>query len=122
MRRAIPRLGCWLAAGACLTSAGARAQTGKAVFLAEQIAAGAKLYADHCSVCHGVRMDDPSGGFFDLRTFPANQRSRFFNSVRNGKNSMPPWRSVLTQEQIDSLFAYVVAGEKNPERRAARMA
>lgn len=34
------------------------------------------------------------------------------NSVSNGKNSMPPWKSVLSQEQIGNLFAYVVAGEK----------
>lgn len=58
-------------------------------------------------------MVEQGGGFFDLRTFPPAQRSRFFNSVSNGKNNMPPWRSVLTQEQIGNIFAYVVAGEKN---------
>ena len=95
----------------CLTSGLAHAQT--PAFPPEQIAAGAKLYADNCSVCHGVKMVEQGGGFFDLRTFPPAQRSRFFNSVSNGKNNMPPWRSVLTQEQIGNLFAYVVAGEKN---------
>lgn len=81
-------------------------------FTADQIAAGAKIYADNCAVCHGPNMVEPGGGFFDLRTFPAAQRSRFMNSVSNGKNSMPPWKSVLSQEQIGHLFAYVVAGEK----------
>lgn len=81
-------------------------------FPLEQVAAGAKLYADNCSVCHGPHMVEPGGGFFDLRTFPPAQRSRFFNSVSNGKNSMPPWKSVLSQEQIGQVFAYVVAGEK----------
>jgi mono/diheme cytochrome c family protein len=95
----------------CLTSGLAHAQT--PTFPHEQIAAGAKLYADNCSVCHGVKMVETGGGFFDLRTFPPAQRSRFFNSVSNGKNNMPPWRSVLTQEQIGNIFAYVVAGEKN---------
>ena len=57
-------------------------------------------------------MVDAGGGFFDLRTFPPAQRSRFMTSVSNGKNSMPPWKSVMTQEQIADLFAYVVAGEK----------
>ena len=83
-------------------------------FTAAQIAAGAILYEDNCARCHGVEMVDPGGGFFDLRTFPPAQRSRFMNSVANGKNSMPPWRSVLSQEDIGNLFAYVVAGEKNP--------
>jgi mono/diheme cytochrome c family protein len=95
----------------CLISGLAYGQT--PTFPQEQIVAGARLYADHCAVCHGTKMVDQGGGFFDLRTFPPAQRSRFFNSVSNGKNSMPPWRSLLTQEQIASLFAYVVAGEKN---------
>ena len=81
-------------------------------FTPEQIAAGAKIYAENCSVCHGPNMVEPGGGFFDLRTFPPAQRARFMNSVSNGKNSMPPWKSVLSQEQIGNLFAYVVAGEK----------
>lgn len=78
----------------------------------EQVEAGSRLYAQNCSVCHGPRMVESGGGFFDLRTFPPGQRSRFFNSVSNGKNSMPPWKSVLSQEQIGALWAYVVLGEK----------
>jgi len=73
-------------------------------------ALGAALYEENCARCHGTEMLDPSGSFFDLRTFPADQRSRFMNSVANGKNSMPPWRSVLSKEEIGSLFDYVIAG------------
>ena len=53
-------------------------------------------------------MGDPGNGFLDLRTLPAEQRSRFMNSVANGKNSMPPCRSVLTTEEIGDLFIYVI--------------
>lgn len=81
-------------------------------FTPEQIAKGTKLYANNCAVCHGANMVETSGGFFDLRTFPPAQRSRFMNSVSNGKNSMPPWKSLLSQDDIGNLFAYVVAGEK----------
>jgi mono/diheme cytochrome c family protein len=81
-------------------------------FTPEQIAKGTKLYANNCAVCHGPNMVETNGGFFDLRTFPPAQRSRFMNSVSNGKNSMPPWKSVLSQDDIGDLFAYVVAGEK----------
>ncbi len=77
----------------------------------EQAAAGAKLYNTHCAVCHGPKMVQQDGGYFDLRTFPKAQRSRFFNSVSNGKNSMPPWRSVLSRDEIGQLWAYVVTGE-----------
>jgi mono/diheme cytochrome c family protein len=32
--------------------------------------------------------------------------------VTNGKNSMPPWGGLLKPEEIEELWAYVVAGEK----------
>lgn len=77
----------------------------------EQIKAGSAMYALHCAACHGPRMKDPEGAF-DLRTFPADQRSRFINSVTHGKSSMPPWGGLLKPDEIASLWAYVVAGEK----------
>ena len=77
-----------------------------------QIAAGAELYSANCARCHGTTMGESGSSHFDLRTFPSSQRSRFFNSVANGKNSMPPWRSVLSKEDIASLFAYVMARQK----------
>ncbi|MGR8948816.1 MAG: c-type cytochrome [Gammaproteobacteria bacterium] len=81
-------------------------------FSAEQIAAGASLYADNCARCHGIEMVEPAESFFDLRTFPPDQRSRFMNSVANGKNSMPPWRSVLSEKDMSDLFAYVISAAK----------
>ncbi len=95
-----------------LFCATAFAQDDVQTFTPVQIAAGAKLFSDNCAICHGPKMVDPGGGFFDLRTFPPKQRPRFMHSVSFGKNSMPPWRSLLSQEQIGNLFAYVVAGEK----------
>jgi mono/diheme cytochrome c family protein len=77
----------------------------------EAIKRGAGLYAQHCSPCHGPRMADPEGAF-DLRKFPADQHGRFINSVTNGKNSMPPWGGLLKPDDVESLWAYVVAGEK----------
>ena len=90
---------------------GAHAQDAAQTFTPSQVANGAGLYAKNCAVCHGPKMVEESGGFFDLRTFPHKQRARFFNSVSNGKNSMPPWKSVLSQEEIGDLWAYVVTGD-----------
>lgn len=81
-------------------------------FSTDEIASGAVLYAENCARCHGVEMMDPTDSFFDLRTFPPDQRSRFMNSVANGKNSMPPWRSVLSEKEISDLFAYVISAAK----------
>jgi mono/diheme cytochrome c family protein len=80
-------------------------------FAPERIKEGSGIYSQNCAPCHGPRMADPQGAF-DLRTFPPDQKSRFLNSVTNGKNSMPPWGGLFSPEQIDSLWAYVMAGEK----------
>ncbi len=56
-------------------------------------------------------MLDPQGAF-DLRTFPRDEKSRFFISVAKGKNQMPPWGDLLNQQDIEALWAYVVGGER----------
>jgi mono/diheme cytochrome c family protein len=80
-------------------------------FPPERVQAGAKIYAQNCAPCHGARMLDPQGAF-DLRTFPRDEKARFLNSVTKGKNQMPPWGGLLQPEEIEALWAYVVAGEK----------
>jgi mono/diheme cytochrome c family protein len=32
--------------------------------------------------------------------------------VSRGKNSMPPWAGLLKPEEIEALWAYVMAGER----------
>ena len=80
-------------------------------FAPDQIRLGAELFAVNCSPCHGPRMQG-SESAFDLRRFPPNQRDRFLNSVKRGKNQMPPWGDTFSPEQLDALWAYVVAGER----------
>ena len=77
----------------------------------EQIKKGSATYSQNCSPCHGPRMLDPQGAF-DLRAFPKDEKSRFLISVSKGKNQMPPWGGLLSTEDIESLWAYVIAGEK----------
>jgi mono/diheme cytochrome c family protein len=80
-------------------------------FPPERIARGAKLYASNCESCHGVRMEGPPWAI-DLKTFPRDQSARFIDSVTNGMRNMPPWGDVLKTDEIEALWAYVVAGEK----------
>ena len=91
-----------------LFSANAAAQE---QFSPEQIKLGAGTYAQNCAPCHGPRMQDPDGAF-DLRTFPRDQKSRFLTSVTKGKNSMPPFGGLFPPDEIEALWAYVMAGEK----------
>jgi len=78
----------------------------------EQVKSGSETYARHCAPCHGPRMADPEGAP-DLRKFPRDQRERFLTSVSKGKNSMPPWGDLLKPDEIEALWAYVAAGDKN---------
>jgi mono/diheme cytochrome c family protein len=80
-------------------------------FSKEQIATGAELYAVNCSPCHGARMQDP-GAAFNLRKFPPDQHERFITSVTRGKNQMPPWGDFFKPEQLEALWAYIMAGER----------
>lgn len=73
-----------------------------------KIEAGANVYNDNCQTCHGDRLVN-TGQTFDLRRLKADDRARFENSVRNGKNQMPPWKDVLTAEEIDQVWSYIRA-------------
>jgi len=73
-----------------------------------QIDAGEGVYNNYCQVCHGERLVS-TGQTFDLHRLTENDRARFNNSVRNGKNQMPPWKGVLTDEEIDQVWQYIRA-------------
>ena len=86
------------------------AQTG-GPFSEEQVRKGAEIYSQNCSPCHGPRMLD-SQVPVDLRKFPPAEKTRFLDSVTKGKNQMPPWGHLFKPDEIEALWAYVVAGEK----------
>jgi mono/diheme cytochrome c family protein len=81
----------------------------EAGFTPDQTGRGAEIYALNCSPCHGPRLQGEESAF-DLRTFPRDQRERFITSVARGRNQMPPWGGLLKPEEIEALWAYVVAG------------
>ncbi len=83
---------------------------GGASFSPEQIKRGATLYAANCESCHGVRMIGPPWAI-DLATFPRDNPARFVDSVTYGVRTMPPWGDVLKPDDVQALWAYLVAGE-----------
>ncbi len=85
---------------ATLLSSGALAQDQAAV------SAGSEIYKEKCAECHGPRMVS-TGGAADLRELRADERPRFEKSVTEGKNQMPAWGGVLSDEEIGQLWAYV---------------
>jgi mono/diheme cytochrome c family protein len=73
-----------------------------------KVDAGEAIYNDYCFTCHGEKLVS-SGQTFDLRRLTTADRARFENSVLSGKNQMPPWRGVLSTEQIDLLWQFIRA-------------
>ena len=84
--------------------------TGSAYADAAKVEAGATIYGDYCSSCHGEQLRNTSGGVtFDLRRLRDEDRDRFVGAVLDGKRQMPPWRGALDMEQIESIWAYIRA-------------
>jgi cytochrome c5 len=72
------------------------------------IDAGAAVYENYCSGCHGPRLRN-AGTSFDLRELTEGDRERFDIGVMDGKNMMPPWRGTVSDEELDQLWAYIRA-------------
>jgi mono/diheme cytochrome c family protein len=84
--------------------------TGSVVYADAKVEAGATIYGDYCSSCHGEQLRNTSGGVtFDLRRLRPEDRDRFDKAVLDGKGPMPPWRGVLRMEQVDAIWAYIRA-------------
>jgi mono/diheme cytochrome c family protein len=73
-----------------------------------KLEAGETVYNNYCAVCHGDRLVS-TGQFPNLRRLTANDRAKFGTTVLNGKNQMPPWKDVLSDAEIDQLWAYIRA-------------
>ena len=77
---------------------------------AAKIEAGAAIYGNYCSSCHGEGLQNTSGGVtFDLRRLRAEDHARFIKAVLDGKSQMPPWRGALDIDQIEAIWAYIRA-------------
>ncbi|MGJ7511259.1 c-type cytochrome [Variovorax sp. GT1P44] len=69
--------------------------------------AGRKAYTSYCVRCHGINLAVSSSAFFDLRTFPKDDKARFVESVTQGKRAMPAWGGVLKPGELEAIWVYV---------------
>src|SRR5262249_51235330 len=75
-----------------------------------KVEAGAMIYGDYCSSCHGDQLRNTSGGgTFDPRPLKSEDHERFVTAVLDGKRQMPPWRGALADDQIEAIWAYIRA-------------
>jgi alcohol dehydrogenase (cytochrome c) len=69
---------------------------------------GKEVFAENCSTCHGATGHGGNGGP-DLRTMPlAKTQEGAEQQVTNGGGGMPPFKGVLSEEEISNVAAYVV--------------
>jgi mono/diheme cytochrome c family protein len=93
-----------LLSGICVGTSGTDA------FPAELVRQGQRTYQQFCLYCHGPNMVNTGENSYDLRRFPHDQRERFYTAVTKGKGRMPAWGDVLTEEELQALWAYVRTG------------
>lgn len=92
------------AALAAACSAQAQAEAGASV---PSVEAGRRAYTSTCARCHGINLVVTSSAYFDLRTFPKDEKERFLHSVTNGKRQMPAWGGIVKPEAIESIWLYL---------------
>jgi mono/diheme cytochrome c family protein len=92
-----------LCAGAALPCA--QAQT--TAETAPTIEAGRKAYTSYCTRCHGINLVVSGGAFYDLRTFPRDDKERFLTSVNKGKRAMPAWEGVVSPQDQEAIWLYI---------------
>jgi mono/diheme cytochrome c family protein len=94
------------------------AQAGASTPDPAKVELGSQLYLQMCRQCHGPELQSSGAGSFDLRQFPPDDPKRFHDSVMHGKNGMPAHDDILVDEDIEALFAYVVATQQAHKKRA----
>lgn len=74
----------------------------------EDTISGAKIFKTHCAICHG---ENGRKGFADAKILPESELSLEdrIQIVTNGKNTMMPYRNVLSEEEIEAVATYTLS-------------
>ena len=67
---------------------------------------GEKLYNSNCAACHQINGEGGVSGAKDLRITKLDAAGIKL-MVQNGKEAMMPFKEMLSDEEIDSVVAYV---------------
>jgi mono/diheme cytochrome c family protein len=95
------------AALAAACSVQAQAEAGASAAATPSVEAGRRAYTATCARCHGINLVVTSSAYFDLRTFPKDEKERFLHSVTNGKRQMPAWGGIVKPEAMESIWLYL---------------
>lgn len=79
--------------------------------------AGKKIYDQNCALCHGAKGKGDGVGAAALNPKPRNfvegkfkygsKDADLAKLIKNGKGTMPPWKAVLNDKQVDDVVSYI---------------
>ncbi|MBI5683102.1 MAG: cytochrome c [Deltaproteobacteria bacterium] len=85
---------------------------------------GKEIYHERCAACHGIDGNPilPASPNFAKGERMEKPDKELLNTIKHGKNLMPPWKDVLTEEEIKDALTFVrlVAGEKAFDEKCAK--
>lgn len=83
----------------------------------QSLASGKELYLDYCSTCHGLSGGGNGPAAHGITTFPrhlwawnnadSSADGYLFWFITNGRNEMPPWGIVLSENERWDLINYI---------------
>ncbi|OGP31307.1 MAG: hypothetical protein A2073_05465 [Deltaproteobacteria bacterium GWC2_42_11] len=82
---------------------------------------GKEIFHERCAACHGIDGNPilPASPNFAKGERMEKNDKELLNTMRHGKNLMPAWKDILTEEELKQVltFARVVAGDKAFEEK-----
>ena len=73
-----------------------------------QVASGAQLFSDNCEACHGPMGAGGHVGPNLQKSSVAEHLAAVEAQIRHGGGAMPPFSSVLSRQEIETVAHYVV--------------
>jgi cytochrome c6 len=91
-----------IVAGALIIACGRQEASGS-----KAVVTGADIYKKYCLLCHGVDGKLGVNGAKDITVSQLTEAERIV-LIAEGKNTMTPFKGVLTSEQIKAVAAYTL--------------
>ncbi len=82
--------------------------------------AGAVVFGEHCSACHGVRLMKEDTAYDLVATVKSMPEARFIQGAKTARGSMPSFASQLKDTELADVYAYVKRGH-TPDLDDVRM-
>lgn len=72
--------------------------------------AGAVVFGQHCSACHGVRLNKNDAAYDLTAVIGKLDEARFLIGAKTARGSMPSYAALLSDADLGAVWAYVRRG------------